>query len=525
MRLAEAKRVLDLASGEGYGAALLARTAADVVGIDPDESSIAHARSSYYHRNLRFLRGEATSVPLKDESVDLITSFETMQRVWDQETMLDELRRVLTRSGLLILSTPNKLVYSDRSGFSNPYHVRELYYAELRDMLVRRFPYVRIYGQRIVASSVLHPLAGNGGGRGAPRWYAAAGDGVREELPELPHPVHFIAVCGDDAPDVEIASAFLDPQDDLLADVQDELDALRAHVRGASAYELSAPPAAPVALVEQSGNGSAHAAAAAQHAGLERLSDKLDIVTEELQALRAIPAPDAEPRLADMRAWCESQVSSLTAKHAAALAALREEHERALSALHEELAERTEEARVMRERAELFDAFKEQARSDLANVREQARRERSATDRAAAEMRERAKRIEYDLSLARNETADARARAARAEDELAAARRAASEERERRRTAEALPAADPAVAEPAVLQLQQLAAELELVRAELAEQQRAAAARELSDAETIRDLQRDLQRDSEALQAVLGSRSWRLTAPLRRAGSRLRKGP
>src|SRR5438067_11310347 len=43
-RFAAGKRVLDLASGEGYGSALLAATAERVVGLDIDPATVEHAR-------------------------------------------------------------------------------------------------------------------------------------------------------------------------------------------------------------------------------------------------------------------------------------------------------------------------------------------------------------------------------------------------------------------------------------------------------------------------------------------------
>src|ERR1700736_1162114 len=138
------KRVLDLASGEGWGAALLARHAQDVVGVDIDPATVEHARRTYYLANLRFLNGSATDVPLSDASVDVITSFETIEHLMDHDRMLDEFRRVLVPGGTLFISSPNKLVYSDLPNYSNPFHVRELYYQEFRDLLRRRFSNVEI---------------------------------------------------------------------------------------------------------------------------------------------------------------------------------------------------------------------------------------------------------------------------------------------------------------------------------------------------------------------------------------------
>ena len=157
------KRVLDLASGEGWGSALLARNAADVIGIDIDAASIEHARRKYYVPNLRFVHAPATDIPLPDASIDVIASFETIEHLSDHDRMLDEFRRVLAPDGMLFISSPNKLVYSDQRNYANSFHARELYYQEFRDLLKRRFANVAIYGQRFVTSSILHPLAGTRG--------------------------------------------------------------------------------------------------------------------------------------------------------------------------------------------------------------------------------------------------------------------------------------------------------------------------------------------------------------------------
>src|SRR4051812_27173816 len=60
------KSVLDLATGEGYGAALLAQVARSVTGVDIDPAAIEHARYKYYRPNLNFLVGRCESVPQPD---------------------------------------------------------------------------------------------------------------------------------------------------------------------------------------------------------------------------------------------------------------------------------------------------------------------------------------------------------------------------------------------------------------------------------------------------------------------------
>src|SRR5437763_11059795 len=50
-------RVIDMACGEGYGAEVLSRSAATVIGVDANPEAHAHASARYVRENLRFQRG------------------------------------------------------------------------------------------------------------------------------------------------------------------------------------------------------------------------------------------------------------------------------------------------------------------------------------------------------------------------------------------------------------------------------------------------------------------------------------
>jgi 2-polyprenyl-3-methyl-5-hydroxy-6-metoxy-1,4-benzoquinol methylase len=170
-QLARGRRVLDAACGEGYGSALLADAAASVLGLDIADEAVAHARRRYGSRaGLRFEVADVTALDhLPAASVDLICSFETLEHVEAQERMLDGFARLLAPGGVLLVSTPDKRVYSDLAGFRNEYHVRELYRDEFAAMLAARFPACRLFGQKLLFQSVLwdatarrraHPRAG-----------------------------------------------------------------------------------------------------------------------------------------------------------------------------------------------------------------------------------------------------------------------------------------------------------------------------------------------------------------------------
>ena len=148
------KRVLDLASGEGYGSDVLARKASSVVGVDSDRMAIRHANLKYGRANLSFMSGSITDVPIPDDhSFDVIVCFEGLEHIDDHDSLIAEALRLLSGDGLLILSTPNKESYSESSDEPNPFHSKELSLEELRELLDREFRHTRYLGQRTFPTS------------------------------------------------------------------------------------------------------------------------------------------------------------------------------------------------------------------------------------------------------------------------------------------------------------------------------------------------------------------------------------
>ena len=129
------KRVLDIACGSGYGSKILAEAAASVVGVDVAEDAVAYASHYFSTKNASFKVGDGVSIPLGDASVDVVISFETIEHIQDYERFLDEVKRVLTPGGLLLLSTPNDLEFAE----GNHFHVHEFKYDELKGVLAKRF--------------------------------------------------------------------------------------------------------------------------------------------------------------------------------------------------------------------------------------------------------------------------------------------------------------------------------------------------------------------------------------------------
>src|SRR5688572_1731916 len=146
-RFCKGKSVLDIASGEGYGTEILSQHAEKVTGVDLDETAIRYSSEKYKGPNRSFRTGSATNIPLDNDSVDVVVSFETLEHVVGQDDMMKEIRRVLRPGGILVMSTPDKKFYSEITGYKNEYHLKELYSHEFRDLVSRYFPHVQLLAQ------------------------------------------------------------------------------------------------------------------------------------------------------------------------------------------------------------------------------------------------------------------------------------------------------------------------------------------------------------------------------------------
>jgi SAM-dependent methyltransferase len=126
--------VLEAGCGEGYGADLLAGVANRVVGLDYDDSAVAHVRSRYPRVDIR--HGNLAQLPLADGEIDVVVNFQVIEHLWDQGQFVAECARVLRPGGLLLMSTPNRITFSPGLDTPlNPFHTRELNAAELTELL------------------------------------------------------------------------------------------------------------------------------------------------------------------------------------------------------------------------------------------------------------------------------------------------------------------------------------------------------------------------------------------------------
>ena len=98
------RKVVDLACGEGYGSAVLARTAARVVGVDANPEAFEHARAKY--KQVIF---ERNMIELWQGDVDCVVFLQTIEHIQDPDAMLAHVRELIEPDGVAYVSTPNVL--------------------------------------------------------------------------------------------------------------------------------------------------------------------------------------------------------------------------------------------------------------------------------------------------------------------------------------------------------------------------------------------------------------------------------
>lgn len=144
--------VVDIACGSGYGSYILASNGAKkIIGVDLDSQTIKYARSRYSRRNITYQIGNACDLNIPSASADVIVSFETIEHIKKPRDFLNESRRILIKSGTLIISTPNKKC----SMGDNPFHMREYNLNEFIRILRPHFSHIELYGQRPVFRPII----------------------------------------------------------------------------------------------------------------------------------------------------------------------------------------------------------------------------------------------------------------------------------------------------------------------------------------------------------------------------------
>lgn len=158
-RLAGGKRVLDAGCGAGYGTDELAGVAGQVIGADIAGEAVDFASKHYRRANLHFEQASCGAIPHADGTFDLVVAFEVIEHLTNWRELLTEARRLLAPGGQFVVSTPNRLYYTESRGAqgANPFHVHEFEFEEFRAELTSVFPHVALFLENHVEGVVFEP--------------------------------------------------------------------------------------------------------------------------------------------------------------------------------------------------------------------------------------------------------------------------------------------------------------------------------------------------------------------------------
>jgi SAM-dependent methyltransferase len=198
-------RVLDIASGVGYGSSILSTGNRIVTAVDLHGPSVREALHIYPSINSGVV-ADGQHLPFNDASFDFAVSFETFEHVPDPNLFLAELSRVIKPSGQVILSTPNRDVTNPGAYVTdkphNGFHEFEMNLQEFSESLQAVFPDVKLFGQNQITThdSLLRRRALSIGvpGRIAVRMHDLASINTRSSVGPLMEgdiPTYMVAVC------------------------------------------------------------------------------------------------------------------------------------------------------------------------------------------------------------------------------------------------------------------------------------------------------------------------------------------
>jgi 2-polyprenyl-3-methyl-5-hydroxy-6-metoxy-1,4-benzoquinol methylase len=139
--------VIDMACGEGYGSAVLAGRAAEVVGVDANPEAHEHARLRYGGGNVRFARDLVETFA---EPADAVVFLQTIEHVQNPDEVLERFKALTvdSRAPAVYVSTPNLLTLAPEGAekSENPWHVKEYRAEEFRALCAKHFSSVELYG-------------------------------------------------------------------------------------------------------------------------------------------------------------------------------------------------------------------------------------------------------------------------------------------------------------------------------------------------------------------------------------------
>jgi 2-polyprenyl-3-methyl-5-hydroxy-6-metoxy-1,4-benzoquinol methylase len=137
--------VADIGSGTGFGTHMLTRNAVGVDGYELDDSALQFSQRVFTNNKIWFRQGDI--VKGIEGQYDFVVMIDVIEHIPNDRKALQNCKALLKNSGILILSTPNRLSRY-RKAIT---HVREYSHAELKTLLKRVFVSVDIRDYKLDA--------------------------------------------------------------------------------------------------------------------------------------------------------------------------------------------------------------------------------------------------------------------------------------------------------------------------------------------------------------------------------------
>jgi len=144
-------KCLEIGCGDGLSTSFLRKKVPFLISLDLSEKRIRIAKE--INNDVVFVLADARELPFKDAVFDSICAFEVIEHLptcEDHVKFLSEIKRILSKKGIFLISTPNKplfRIYCWLLREKHSTHFSELNYFQFKSILRKHFSLVRIYGK------------------------------------------------------------------------------------------------------------------------------------------------------------------------------------------------------------------------------------------------------------------------------------------------------------------------------------------------------------------------------------------
>jgi ubiquinone/menaquinone biosynthesis C-methylase UbiE len=161
------RKIVEVGSGRGGGLAYVTRRFSPkyATGIDIEMSAVAFSNKNFRQENLEYVTGNAQSLPLPDESCDVVLNVESSHRYLSVSSFVTEVYRVLNPGGLFLFTDfrpphqwPEMMSLLENKGFRVLVEkdITENVIRSLEKDTERRATLVKKYAPRILQKSILN---------------------------------------------------------------------------------------------------------------------------------------------------------------------------------------------------------------------------------------------------------------------------------------------------------------------------------------------------------------------------------